>query len=309
MTDKLQRKKDEVNALLPTGVNVDFDQVFFDVDKWRSGAKKRAQRLQRVGDVLRQFLDDDEQVLGVTHGVTAHTWEMFFIGWMAYMVNGTTVVRTQKRLLFVHTDGAGNPFSYVNQVPLSAVKKASSGWLSGSLSLKLGTGRLQLVRMNKAEAKAMQAAIPVNKAAQGGREFLCPSCGTSTTEHGSPCVSCGVELKSPSTAALRSMIVPGLGDWYLGHRGTAVLEMIGGVFGWFLLGTSAVAWLTGQAGVEAVVVWLVLVLIGHSIDAAVTYAQGKKGMYSLDGQLPTERKQLSAPKLSGGGTHTPTATR
>ena len=47
--------------------------------------------------------------------------------------------------------------------------------------------------------------------------------------------TCGGAFKSPNKAAWLSFIFPGVGDWYLGHRGMAILELIGSSFLWLAL--------------------------------------------------------------------------
>lgn len=39
------------------------------------------------------------------------------------------------------------------------------------------------------------------------------------------CAACHGGFKLRRTAALRSLLFPGLGDWYLGHRGLAAMEI------------------------------------------------------------------------------------
>ena len=57
--------------------------------------------------------------------------------------------------------------------------------------------------------------------------------------------------------------------------------------------------------VLGVVLALVLIGMSHSVDAGLTYAQGKKGMMALDGRLATERFAGSESATQRAGVRAP----
>ncbi len=85
--------------------------------------------------------------------------------------------------------------------------------------------------------------------------------------------------------------------------------MFGSAIGWVILVAVASSALTGGARIADVFLWLFLVGTGHIMDALVTRAQARKGLYSVDGQLPTDSKPLTPVPTTVGGSTTPTATR
>jgi hypothetical protein len=78
---------------------------------------------------------------------------------------------------------------------------------------------------------------------EGGRPtWTCPACETSNPIEAGACVACGTPFGrlfeeptteptlEPWTAAMWSMVLPGLGHWRLGRRGDALARFA--VFGW-----------------------------------------------------------------------------
>ncbi|HUG11723.1 MAG TPA: hypothetical protein VMM36_11945, partial [Opitutaceae bacterium] len=79
---------------------------------------------------------------------------------------------------------------------------------------------------------------------------------------------------------------PGLGDFYLGHKGFATLELLGGIFGWLvlviipLLSGEIVDAETGEVLTLNASYWItVAIFIGfmHGMDAIMTHHFAQKG--------------------------------
>jgi hypothetical protein len=83
---------------------------------------------------------------------------------------------------------------------------------------------------------------------------------------------------------------PGLGDFYLGYRKYAMLEIIGATLLWALFLSTLVPALIAK-GIEGALVagpLFALLAVIHIGDALLTRAKARTGLHSKDGRLPTE---------------------
>jgi hypothetical protein len=122
------------------------------------------------------------------------------------------------------------------------------------------------------------AAAPVKAPA----EKLCPSCFIPVADGLGNCPRCGVGFKEPKKAMVRSLILPGLGDIYLGHRVLGGLEMVGSVFVWIMVISSL---LSGRP--ENFITAAILLLTFNGLDAVLTYHMAKKGYMLVDPHTTT----------------------
>jgi hypothetical protein len=293
--DEIVTGHDELAQLIPAQLPVDMASVF----PKRKGLglakknKKRALLLAEAAAVLGASLGEGERILGVSQAVANLWWEAYFLGWMSYAINTTTLVVTDQRLLLIHTNNKGKVQSYANAIPFSAVKKVKKGALFGFLSLELAQGRFSFTRIARQDAKRIKELVRISQNPEGGRQYLCPACFHPHKDHATACGQCRTQVKSPQKAAFRSLFLPGLGDFYLGHRMLAVFEMVGSAFGWLiLLGFLASALTDDNPDTQGASwalfgIFAVIVGLGHGVDMLLTRAMGKKGMISMDGALPT----------------------
>jgi hypothetical protein len=107
-------------------------------------------------------------------------------------------------------------------------------------------------------------------------QSLCPSCFVPLSQGLDSCPQCMAPFKRPRKAVFRSLLLPGLGDIYLGHRGLGILELLGSAVVWLLV-------LTFLFSGESVAVFsaVFLLLIYNGLDGLLTYHMAKKG-YMLD---------------------------
>lgn len=289
---QLDQTRRELARLLPADLPVDLDRVFPKLDGWgmKRSNRKRAELLAKAAPVLKAALAPDERVQYVATGIVSHWWEQLMAGWVSVLINRTTLVLTTQRLLLIHTNSRGRPESYVNQIRLDGIRKVTRGWLGGALKLTLGRGSLTLTGMRRADARQISTMLGGRSTAAGGVSALCPACFEPAAGHPASCARCRTSVKSPRTAALRSLVLPGLGDFYLGHRVLASIEMAGSLASWAViiaLMLSAFDPNSEQSPAQAAVFGGVLLLIVNGFDALLTYAQAKKGLHSLDRHLPT----------------------
>lgn len=284
-----QRSQAALTALqhqLPKGITVDVDTFFPRLTGWgvERRNRKRIDLLTKVAPVLERALQADETVQFITRGHVNLWWELLCLGVWAGMINGTTLVSTDQRLLLIHTH-RDLPKSYVNHVSRDALKRVTNG--RGYLLLRLGSGTINLGGVPRADKKVLTQRLPTNPEAKGGKEHLCPKCYTVHASHRTECRQCHATFKSPAAAARRSALLPGLGDFYLGHHGLAILEMFGALMVWFVVLVLVVDAFEDGNPVLNLGIAAAMLVLAHGIDALLTHAQGKKGLMAFDGALAT----------------------
>ena len=288
---QLDQTRRELARLFPADLQVDLDRVFPKLDGWgmKRANRKRAELLAKAAPVLKAALAPDERVQYVAAGVVSLWWEQMMAGWVSILINRTTLVLTTQRLLLIHTNSRGRPESYVNQIRLDGIRSAKRGWLGGALKLALGRGSRTLTGMVRSDARQLATMLTGRPTASGGVTALCPACFEPAAEHGA-CARCRTSVKSPRAAALRSLLLPGLGDFYLGHRFLASMEMVGSLAAWCVIVAIMLPAFGPNAEQSAMLAALsagVLLLVVNGFDALLTYAQAKKGLHSMDRHLPT----------------------
>jgi hypothetical protein len=288
---QLDQTRRELARLFPADLPVDLDRVFPKLDGWGMNRAncKRAELLAKAAPVLKAALAPDERVQYVATGVVSLWWEQMMAGWASVLINRTTLVLTTQRLLLIHTNSRGRPESYVNQVRLDGIRRVKRGWLGGVLKLTLGRGSRTLTGIPRSDAKQLATMLAGRPTASGGVTALCPACFEPAAEHRA-CARCRTSVKSPRTAALRSLLLPGLGDFYLGHRFLASMEMVGSLAAWFVIIALMLPAFEPNSERSAVLSALfggVLLLVVNGFDALLTYAQARKGLHSMDRHLPT----------------------
>ncbi len=103
-------------------------------------------------------------------------------------------------------------------------------------------------------------------------ENLCPSCFSPLKKDLVSCPNCRKHFKEQEKAFLKSLILPGWGDIYLGHRALGILELVGSIIVWV---TIVPFLLSGKVGVMFIP--LVFLISYHGLDGLLTYHMAKKG--------------------------------
>lgn len=276
--------REELVKSVPRGLHVDAEAMFPKLSGFGVEKKNRARLklIEQHKDLLAKITNENEEIRTISPGIVNISWETFFMGVWAQFINRTLLVLTNDRLLLVHLNGK-KAESFVNQVSLQAIKKFSSGLFSAKI--QLGKGSISISGMPGAEKKQFAKLIKKNVSARGGVQHLCAKCFGLHAKHVLRCSHCQAEFKLPKTAALRSLILPGLGDFYLGHKALAVLEMFGSVITWIIALTLIVGGIDSGDPIVGVGSGLFILILANGFDAALTHAQAKKGLMALDGQL------------------------
>jgi len=265
----------------------------------RQRAKARFKLLKVLDAKLRRVLRPDERVYFVTSGSTMSVSEHFFVGWLAYYLNMRALVFTTDRVLLLQINGGKKKVRHlVAQIPNTALASVKSTW-SGSCRIKLMDKReLNFVYVPRGDRKFLAeflsgivqgTAAPFTTQQPHGVDNLCPHCFVHVPGFPLACPKCTGRFKSAKKAALLSLAFPGLGHWYLGDRGFAVFETLGGGFFWLslVIGPLLPSPDPTQPRPDAGYWITAAILIGlmHSIDAVMTHHFARKGHHP-DGKAP-----------------------
>ncbi|SDS58189.1 hypothetical protein [Opitutus sp. GAS368] len=254
----------------------------------RQRSKNRFKLLKGIDAKLRQILRPDERVFFMTPGTTVSVGEHFFVGWVAHLLNLRALVFTTDRVLLLAISSRHRAERLVSQIPYTAIASVASTW-SGVCRVKLlNKQTLDFQQVPKADRKFLADFLAgIVKGTNApfervqGLEHLCPHCYTMVPAHPPACPACRGGFKQPNKAALLSFIFPGVGDWYLGHRWRAVMQLAGATFLWlgFVI-FPLLALLDPEYERPPVSFWAtnaVILLVAHTLDAVMTRHFALKG--------------------------------
>lgn len=267
----------------------------FQGESWlaRRRAAARLRLARKIESKLARILRPGERVHFVTKGALASLAERFFAGHaVAYHINLRALVFTTGRVIVMQIGANLKPRGLVSELPYAAVRKLTSTW-SGFCEVKLTNGRThRFAGMPRADRKFLReflaGVVPasggdtVMDAESDGLMHLCPHCFAGVPGRPRVCARCGGGIKAATTAALLSLGLPGLGDWYLGYRWFAVFEMLGAAILWLVFVIkpleAELAHIDGAPlGAGFWIPALGIVGGAHLIDAVVTGSFARKG--------------------------------
>lgn len=263
-----------------------FPQIFHG-QGWRARMRFRGKLklLKQLDADLRAMLHEGERVVLVTWGIEYSFVEAWFMGLWSYLLNRRAIVMTSKRMLVLQISSRRKLLKLKSQVRYEAIRKVPKG----RLRLVLQKGRSVLfTAVPGPDRKLVRKALEhfrANLAAATGasRENLCPHCYAAVDGFPASCAACGGAFKSPRKAALLSLLLPGLGDLYLGLRSLAVVELLGAGALWAVVINGMLVAETAEGaapvGVMALVMALPIFAFVHGIDALVTAHTARKGIY------------------------------
>ncbi len=185
------------------------------------------------------------------------------------------------------------PGHYLFQMGYDEIKKVSRGLFRTSLSLTRKKGKRRIFTSMKMAFTAELQSYTKPLITQGQPmpqghvldENLCPSCYAGLPAGLDKCTVCHAAFKTAKSAALRSLLLPGWGDWYLGHRFLGCCELIGSLIVW-----SIVLGMLAEGGTENVGIALLLLAFYNGFDALLTRHMARKG-YMLEARQPAAHSQ------------------
>jgi predicted Zn finger-like uncharacterized protein len=269
----------------------DFGEMFAPNKKggYRSRKNKfKIKIFKAVHDVLGELLEDGEKAMRIGKGTAYYPAEIFLgNGLLTMMYNYYAIVCTNTRILLININPRMTRRTHLLfQMPYEDIKKVKQGlFLNHLIIYRTNAKRRVFTSVKRHVLKELREFITLKKDAVGqleprkkSRENLCPSCFIPLQKGLVTCPYCKVQLKEPKKAFLKSLLLPGWGDLYLGHRALGILEMLGSVIVWLIVIT-----FVREGGVENLAAALFVLLLYNGYDGALTYHMGKKG-YMLAGR-------------------------
>jgi DNA-directed RNA polymerase subunit RPC12/RpoP len=249
--------------------------------------------LGAVKDVVENMLRKDEVVMRIAAGTAYFPVEILFgNGWLTMLYNRYALIATNQRLLMINTNHRmTKPAHYVYQMPYSNIKKVERGLFRRNIVLVPKKGKRKIftsmtaylsAEMSKFIRNHIDSAIPVGTP-QSMLTDLCPACFAALEKSLSNCTSCAAEFKTPKKAMLKSLVLPGWGDIYLGHRLLGFIEVLGSLFIWLIFFGLLMSGLA-----QDLIIGLLLLVFYNGADSMLTYYMARKG-YIL------EKKQSMQP--------------
>lgn len=249
----------------------------------RRASQKRLRLLKRIDEPLRAMLWPGERVVFLTSGVLYSFWESYFLGLPMYYLNRRALILTTERLILLQIDSRHRPRELRSHIRLPVIDALTRTGL-GSTKIRLRSGaRYSIAYVPRSDRKVLVELTRTAKGRSGkpatvdSLEHLCPHCYAAIDGHPARCPNCAGGLKSASKAGWLSLIFPGLGDFYIGHRKLAIMEMVIATVVWAgVLLPDPNAPITAA---ERITVAVLVFLFMHGFDSITTRFVARKGHY------------------------------
>jgi predicted Zn finger-like uncharacterized protein len=249
--------------------------------------KYKIRILKAVQDKAGQILNEGEKVMRIGKGTAYYLLELLLgNGWLTMIYNHYAILCTNQRILFVNINSRMNrPTHYLFQMPYTDIKKVKRGLVFNNLILyRHQGGRRIFTAVKRYLSNELKTFVEKMKSASGDTvpgsvspEKLCPSCFVPLADGLGNCPRCGADFRVPQKALVRSLILPGLGDMYLGHRVLGALEMLVSLYVWLLVINSVRA-----GGPENLLIAAIILCFYNGLDGLLTYHMSKKGYMLAD---------------------------
>lgn len=281
LVDKARRELERLSAV----DRYDWPALFPRVSGFGAAGdiRRRVRMLLSAEPRFPYLLFPEERIEFVTKGMFNSFLEQYLLGPWAYLINHTLFLFTNYRVILLNSDGKGRARTMMWQIPYDRVAKYGAGVWFGSVTFRLKNGTsYKFANVPSLDRKRLKEYVRtrlegVRREAfqfpsHASRDPLCASCATPIPPRTHRCPECAEEFIRPSTPALMSPILPGLGDLYLGWKGIAVLELIG--FALVLLARLGIV----SANADDWPIAIGVVAAANGIDAAITWLIARKGV-------------------------------
>ncbi len=232
--------------------------------------------------IFDKLLASEEKILRIAKGTAYYPAELLLgNGFLTTIYNHYAIACTNQRILFVNINTRmTHTTHYIRQMRYEDIKKVKRGLLFNHLILtRFKGGRQVYTAIKRYLLKEMQNLIlqrqklvATKSTPQKGFEQICPSCFAALEEKLTQCSQCQALFKKPRTAFFKSLILPGWGDFYLGHRFLGVVEIIGSVFVWAII----VSAIFGVGSMHLILAAVILVFY-NLLDGLLTLHMARKG--------------------------------
>jgi hypothetical protein len=242
--------------------------------------------LLAIADLLNdRVLLPGEQVIKIARGSAYFPFEIPYAnGLLTLPANYYALVCTSHRLLLINLDFAcRRPARYLFQILYDEISKVSRGLVGTSLIIKIRNGRkwnFTTVKFALAREMALLIRARINGIPSGyydgiPRRQLCPACLTPLVGGLDSCPVCRTPFKTAGEAMKRSLLLPGMGEIYLGSHFPGISILAGYLLTWLVAMVLIIVNLGGG-------VWGagVLILAYHSLAGLMARRLGAKGYLS-----------------------------
>lgn len=239
--------------------------------------------LKAVSGLLGKILREREKVMCVGKGISipGFPFSRFFIyRTLLYSYNYYAIICTNQRVLLINIDHKIRcPTHYLFQIRYEEIKNVEVVSFPSELTFNRIKGKRWTFDLKRDIAKEItqfvvdkKSSIRAAKYPQEPLENLCPSCFTPLEKRLIKCPHCRAHFKEPKKAFLRSLLLPGLGNIYLGQNVFGILVLLFTAFVW----ATTISVLMGiEVGTPLEV--LLILLVYHLTLGLYTYLVGKKG--------------------------------
>lgn len=275
------------------GLPYRFDQVFsakgFGAKRLE---KKRLKLIKEINPVVQTLLTEGEQVQFVSWGAEYSFVEQYFMGIWAHLINRRALVFTNRRILIIQIDSRRKALKLKTQLRFECIEslaKRTFGYIGFVLRNKK---KLFITGIPRKDRKAIKEMVSSRIQSQSsnaiglgaGVENLCPKCGHKVVGFPDRCNQCASGFKSARKAGRLSLLFPGLGDLYLGHRGLGSMEIFAGLLSWsfIVLPLAFGAWAGENDWALTAAVAAGVFFFVHISDFWITRRVGFKGIYPAD---------------------------
>ena len=268
-----------------------FDQIF---SAQGFGAKRlernRLKLMKEIDPLVQRLLADGERVQFVTWGMDYTFLEQFIMGIWALLINRRALVLTDRRILILQIDTRRRALDLKAQLRYQAIEKITKGTFGYIAFTLRNRKKLVFSGVPGKDRKAIKAFVDEKltltraDAPVLGVENLCPRCGVRVRGFPERCNQCPQAFKSGKRAGWLSLVFPGLGDLYLGHRWLGLLEICGAALAWLviLIPFAFAAYTEGTSWTLPASVAAAVFLFVHGTDSWIARRVGLKGIYPAD---------------------------
>jgi hypothetical protein len=254
-----------------------FTRMFRETDrKERRRSRRHFKLLKHVDGTLREIVEPNEKVVFLTRAWGLSFWEQWVLGWRR------AVVLTDCRAILLQLQAGRRPGLVHEQLAYGAITTVGGGPRHAVEVGTRGGDILELRGLRRADrqvlAERLRSAAKGNRGAQAAShvEHLCPHCHKGLLGRPRSCPSCLRDFRKGWLSALSSLLIPGLGDFRVGYRAFAVLELLTAVAIWaaYLVGPGV--W--GMPGLHVLGPEWVFTAV-HGADAVLTWRVVRGGLF------------------------------
>lgn len=274
---------DDLRRIEDPAISYRFREIFAGGGRGRAG-RERLRLLKQLEGPLAGILDEKEVVLFLCRAGCFHGAEAWLMGSWAWLLKRRAVIVTTRRVLLLEIDRRGRLTGLGSQFRREAVERVTAPL--GPVQIRFRDGdSLRIALMASADGKRLRRLLgsetereTAPRSAVRGLEHLCPHCRA--VLHGVPesCPHCRGSFCSPERAAWLALLLPGLGEWYLGNHLIGGYQAGSMLFVWGILIASPVPRTSPFVAVLAAVA---LFAFGHGLQALATGVVARKWIYPL----------------------------